>query len=72
MTRNIHASCSPEDVMADLQNKNFAIMEVSQIWSRKDKTPLPLYMLTFEKKEDIKRIFEIKEILSMKVMIEAL
>jgi hypothetical protein len=29
-------------------------------------------MLTFEKKEDIKRIFEIKEILSMKVTIEAL
>jgi hypothetical protein len=31
MARNIHASCSAEDVMNDLQNKNFAIMEVSQI-----------------------------------------
>jgi hypothetical protein len=72
MARNIHASCSAEDVMKDLKNKNFAIMEVSQIRSRKDKILLPLYMLTFEKKEDIKRIFEIKEILSMKVTIEAL
>jgi hypothetical protein len=58
--------------MKDLQNKNFAIMEVSQIRSRKDKTQLPLYMLTFEKKEDTKRVFEIKEILGMKVTIEAL
>jgi hypothetical protein len=61
MARNIHASCSAEEVMKDLQNKNFAIMDVSQIWSRKDKTPLPLHMLTFEKKEVIKWIFEIKE-----------
>jgi hypothetical protein len=29
-------------------------------------------MLKFEKKEDIKRIFEIKEIICMKVTIEAL
>jgi hypothetical protein len=36
--------------MNDLQNKNFAIMEVSQIWSRKDKTPFPLHILMFEKK----------------------
>jgi hypothetical protein len=72
MARNVHASCSAEDVMKDLQNKNFAIMEVSQIRSRRDKTPLPLYMLTFEKKEDTKRIFEIKEILGMRVTIEAL
>jgi hypothetical protein len=37
-----------------------------------DKTLLPLYMLTFEKKEVTKRIFGIKEILSMRVTIEAL
>jgi hypothetical protein len=47
-------------------------MEVSQIRIRKDKTLLLLYMLTFEKKEDTKRIFEIKGILSMKVTVEAL
>jgi hypothetical protein len=52
MARNTctHASCSAEDVMKGLQNENFAIMEVSQIRGRKDKTPFPLYMLTFEKK----------------------
>jgi NACalpha-BTF3-like transcription factor len=31
MARNIYASCSAEDIMKDLQNKNFAIMEVLQI-----------------------------------------
>jgi hypothetical protein len=46
MARNIHASCSAEDVMKDLRNKNLAIMEVWQIRSRKDKTPLPLYIYT--------------------------
>jgi hypothetical protein len=55
MARNIHASFSAEDVMKDLQNKNFAIMDVSQIRSRKDKTLLPLYMLTFEKKRGHKK-----------------
>jgi hypothetical protein len=34
MARNIHASCSAENVTKDLQNKNFAITEVSQIQSR--------------------------------------
>jgi predicted nucleic acid-binding Zn ribbon protein len=42
MAKNIHASCSAEDVMKDWQNKKFANMEVSQIRSGKDKTPLPL------------------------------
>jgi hypothetical protein len=47
-------------------------MEVSQIRSRKDKALVPLQMLMFEKKEDTKRIFEIKEILSMNATTEAL
>jgi hypothetical protein len=72
MARNIHASRNAEDVMKDLQNKNVFIMEISLLRSRKDRTPLPLYMLTFEKNEDIKRIFEINEMLSLKVTIEAL
>jgi hypothetical protein len=67
MARNIHASCSAEEVMKDLQTKNFAIIEASQIWCRKDKTPLPLPMLTFKKKEHMKRISDMKDILSMKV-----
>jgi hypothetical protein len=71
MARNTHTSCSAENVTKDLQNKNFAIMEVSQIRSRKDKTPLPLYMLMFEKKGH-QKMFEIKKVLGMKVTIEAL
>jgi hypothetical protein len=58
--------------VANFHFTTWSIMEVSQMRSRKNKTPLPLYMLTFEKKEGIKRIFEIKEILSMKVTTEAL
>lgn len=72
MARNIHASWSENEVLEDLKNKNFAIIQVAQLRSRKDKRPLPLFMLTFEKQEDIKKIYEIKEILHMKVTIEAL
>jgi hypothetical protein len=73
MARNIRTCILQcKDIMKDLQNKNFAIMEVLQIQSRKDKTLLPLYILTHQKKEDTKRIFEIKQIFSMKVTIKAL
>lgn len=43
-----------------------------QILKRVDKTPLALFMLTFNNKEDVKRIYEIKEILGIKVEIEAI
>jgi hypothetical protein len=72
MVRNIHAPCSAEDIMKDLQIKNFAIVEVSQIRSRKDEALLPLEKQTFEIKRNTKRIFEIKEILDIKVTTEAL
>jgi hypothetical protein len=72
MARNIHASCSAEDLMKNFQNKNFAVMEVWQIRSRKNRTLFPQYVVTFDKKEDTKSSFEIKEILNIKVTIEAL
>ncbi len=51
--------------------KKYKITEVTQLLKRGSKTPLPLYMLSFERTEDIKNIYAIREILHMKVQIEA-
>lgn len=58
--------------MDDLKQKEYKIEEATNIESKKDKRPLPIFMLTFDKEVDIRKIYEIKEILGMKIVIEAL
>lgn len=71
VVKNLHHSCKPEHITADLKSKGFKILDVYQILKRKDKTPLPIFVLTFSKEEDVKKIYEIQYILRMKVAIEA-
>lgn len=78
MARNLHPSCSPEMIKEDLGNKNFKILEVvNKFKITKEngivkRIPLPLFMLTFQNSEDIKKIYEIPGICGMLVKIEAL
>ena len=72
VVRNLHQTCRQEIIKMELVKKGLKILEVHQIIRRKDKVPLPLFILTFSKDEDIKKIYEIKEIFHMRVIIEAL
>lgn len=78
MARDLHPSCDPEDIKTDLLNKGFKIISVvNRIKKYKTEgkeyiTPLPLFMLTFENTENIKKIYDISYICHMKVKIEAL
>lgn len=58
--------------MEALKNKGFEVMEVVNLLSTRNWTPLSLFVLSFQNKENIKKIYEIKEILGMKVDIESL
>lgn len=71
IVKKLHQSCQPEAIKEDLLDKEYKITEVNQILKKGSRAPLPIYMLTFDRTEDIKKIYAIEEILHMKVQIEA-
>lgn len=78
MARDLHPSCDPEEVKTDLLDKGFKIIDVvnkikkNKVDGKDNIIRLPLFMLTFENTEDIKKIYNIQHICYMKVKIEAL
>ena len=70
MVRKLHPSCPPEKVVEYVRQQQLKILSAVNILKRADKTPLPLFMLSFDNSEDVKRVYEIKEILGMQVSIE--
>lgn len=77
MVRNLHQSCNPEDIKRELSESGFKIIDVvnkikkSKKGDEETRIPLPLFMLTFDNKEDIRKIYEIKHLCHMGVKIEA-
>lgn len=74
MARYLHPSCDPNEITQELKQRGFKIISAE---NRLKKTKegflkLPLFVLTFEKSEDIKNIFDIQYLCHMKVKIEAL
>lgn len=83
MARGIHPTCSKEEIITDLSEKGFKIVDAINIIKKEKqenakgelittKRGLPLFMLTFDKEEKIERVYGIKDILRMKVKIEPL
>lgn len=78
MVRHLHPSTDAKDVLEELRERGYKITNADQKLRKQKGTEetnylrLPLYMLTFEAKEDIKKIYNIQYINSMKVKIEAI
>lgn len=78
MARGIDSTCPEEMIVEYLKDKQLAIQEVVNIQKREKKGDavirkrLPLFMLVFHKQEDIKKIYDIQNILGLKVRIEPL
>lgn len=81
MARGLHASCTIEDVQEDLRNRGYQILDAVNIIKKQKhedergeqvitKHGLPLFMLTFDNKENVEEIYKIKTILNMVVKIE--
>ncbi len=83
MARGLHHTCASKDIVEDLENKGLKILDAVNIVKKErtengegnqtiNKRGLPLFMLTFDNKENIQTIYGIKGILHMKVKIEPL
>lgn len=84
MARGLHPSCKTEEIVNDLKENGFKIIDCTNILKKEiarndegvitdiTKRPLPLFMLVFETSEDIKKIYDIKVIHGMVVKIEPL
>lgn len=78
IVRGLHPTCKPEIIIEDLKQSGFNILGVVNLTKKKKENDkqtveqLPLFMLTFDHSEDIKKIFSISHIVSIKVKIEAI
>lgn len=70
MAKNLHSSCEPLRIVEDLISKGYKILEAVNKLSWRTKEPLNMFMLSFQKDEDIKNIYNIKSILGCKVDIQ--
>jgi hypothetical protein len=84
MARGLHTTCIKEEILEELQqNAKLKIIDAVNIIKKERKVDtdgkpivckkgLPLFMLTFDNKEDVEKIYNIKSILHMRVKIEPL
>lgn len=83
MARGLHPSCDPMEIIEDIKERGLLITNATNIKKKETSVNadgirttiqrgLPLFMLSFQKEEDIHKIFTISSILNMKVKIEAL
>jgi hypothetical protein len=67
IVKKLHSSCSPEQIVQELRRKGYQILDAVNILKWNTKEPLPVFMLTFERTENIQKIYEITAIRGMKV-----
>lgn len=72
MAKNLHSSCLPNRIVEDLNAKGYKIQEAVNKLSWRTKEPLNMFMLSFQKDEDINHIYGIKTILGCKVDVQPL
>ena len=78
IARGLHPTCKPEIILNDLKALGFNVLSVVNITKKKkvnDKQitdSLPLFTLTFDHSEDIKKVFSITHIVNTRVKIEAI
>lgn len=77
IARNLHPTCKVDEIKQELLVRGFKILEVvNKIKKTKEnnkevRIPLPIFMLTFDHGEDIKKIFGIEFLCHMRIKIEA-
>lgn len=72
MAKNLHFSCLPERIIEDLAAKGFKIEDAVNKKSWRKKEPLNMFMLSFQKEEELDKIYKLKTILGCKVEIQPL
>jgi len=55
IVKKLHSSCTPEQIVQELRRKGYQIIDAVNILKWKIKEPLPVFMLTFERPENIQK-----------------
>lgn len=72
MVKKLHHTCMPENIVSHLSKRGFKILEAVNKIGWRTKKPLDMFFLSFENTQDPKTVFEIQDVLNMKVEIHAL
>ena len=67
MVKRINKSCTPEQTVQDLRQRRYKIIDAVKVLKWKTKAPLPVFMLTCDRTENINKIYEITDIRGMRV-----
>ncbi len=71
MIRYLHPSTPPQDIVEELREKHkLNATKAVNILSRKDKKPLPLFMVFFSAEVEIKEVHELRYLLHYKIKVE--
>lgn len=70
MATRLHHSCNPEEIVSELRKRGYKILEATKKLQYKTKYPLNMFMLSFRHDEDTNKIFEIKDIMGIRVEIQ--
>ena len=83
VARGLHQSCTPDEIVADLKEKNLKALEASNMYRTErsinsagqsilTKKIIPLFTISFDNSEKTENIFNIQSIMGMRVRIEPL
>jgi hypothetical protein len=67
VVKKLHSSCTSDKIVQELRQKGYQIIDAVNILKWKTKESLPIFMLTFDRTENIKIIYEITDIRGMRV-----
>lgn len=70
IAKKLHHACKPEKIVEHLKREGFKIIEATPKLKYKTKEPLNMFMLTFNNDENVNKIFEITNIMGIRVEIE--
>lgn len=72
MIKELHHTCKPDSIINDLRLQGFEAIGAVNKLSFKKKTPLNMFMVTFDNKQTIEQIYKITNILGCRVKVEAI
>lgn len=79
IVKGLHPTTPREKIIENLSSQGFKVLDVSNIMKDKfengaklGKAPLPIHLLTFERGQEVEKVYEIKKIMATVVKIEPL
>lgn len=72
MAKKLHHTCKPESIVGELRKRGYKILEATPKLKFRTKEPLNMFVLTFTQDENINKIYEITDIMGIRVEVVSL